>query len=89
MRQWTMNLPQTLQRDGRSYRVAVAGSERSDGTWEGRLQFSDGERQVTTGQETSQPNREALEYWATGLEEIYLEGALQRAIDNTRRGGRP
>jgi hypothetical protein len=29
--------------------------------------------------ETSQPNRDAIEYWALGLEPIYLEGALARA----------
>jgi hypothetical protein len=30
--------------------------------------------------ETTQPNREALAYWASGLEPVYLEGALERAI---------
>jgi hypothetical protein len=34
---------------------------------------------LTTGVETTQPNAEALEYWASGLEQIYLEGALKRA----------
>ena len=34
---------------------------------------------LRTDQETSQPNRSALEYWADGLEPIYLEGALARA----------
>ncbi len=34
---------------------------------------------LTTDRETSQPNRKALEYWADGLEPIYLEGALARA----------
>jgi hypothetical protein len=34
---------------------------------------------LVTQQETSQPNRAALEYWADGLEPIYLEGALARA----------
>jgi hypothetical protein len=32
-----------------------------------------------TDRETSQPNRAALEYWADGLEPVYLEGALARA----------
>jgi hypothetical protein len=32
-----------------------------------------------TDQESSQPNRTALEYWARGLESVYLEGALARA----------
>ena len=31
--------------------------------------------------ETTQPNRTDAEYWATGLTDVYLEGALQRALD--------
>ena len=31
-----------------------------------------------TGQETTQPNRDDLAYWATGVEDVYLEGALRR-----------
>ncbi len=88
MREWTMQLPRELRRSGTAYRIEVIGVERSDHTWEGRLRFSDdAEKSVTTGEETSQPNREALEYWATGLEIVYLEGALQRAIDAAGRGG--
>jgi hypothetical protein len=34
---------------------------------------------LRTEQETSQPNRVAVEYWASGLEPIYLEGAFARA----------
>jgi len=34
---------------------------------------------LRTDQETSQPNRGALEYWADGLEPVYLQGALARA----------
>jgi len=34
---------------------------------------------LRTEQETSQPNRAAIEYWADGLEPIYLDGALARA----------
>jgi len=34
---------------------------------------------LRTEQETSQPNRIAIEYWASGLEPIYLEGAFARA----------
>ena len=40
--------------------------------------LGDGEP-LTTDQETSQPNREALAYWAAGLEPIYFEGAFARA----------
>jgi hypothetical protein len=37
------------------------------------------ETTLTTDQETSQPNRAAVEYWATGLEAVYFEGAFERA----------
>jgi hypothetical protein len=35
---------------------------------------------VRSSRETSQPNLADLEYWATGLTPIYLEGALDRAL---------
>jgi len=69
------NLPTPFQ----NYRITVEGLERRDGTWAGRIIFVSGAEVRRTGQETSQPNREALAYWATGLEEVYLEGALERA----------
>ncbi len=65
-----------------TYTVWICGEERDDGTWEGWLEFhpSDATQAVLhTGQETSQSNRAALEYWAGGLEPVYLEGALARA----------
>ena len=65
--------------EGRSYRVSVEGQQRSDGTWAGRIVFRRGDEVWRTGQETSQPNRSALQYWATGLEQVFLEGALSRA----------
>ena len=40
---------------------------------------SGGGKSLKTGEETSQPSKEAVTYWATGLEPIYLEGALERA----------
>jgi len=67
--------------DGTLYVVSAHGEERSDGTWAGWLEFvpalGDG-TSLTTGQETSQPNRDALVYWASGLEPIYFEGAFTR-----------
>jgi hypothetical protein len=67
--------------DGRQFTVRVMGEQRKDGTWGGWLELVEvGKRLVLrTGQETSQPNRGALEYWATGIEDIFLEGALKRA----------
>jgi hypothetical protein len=68
--------------EGTRYLVRAYGQERTDGTWAGWLEFApalgDG-KPLATGQETSQPNREALAYWASGLEPIYFEGAFGRA----------
>lgn len=72
-------LSTTYAANARTYRVAVEGQERQDGTWAGRLVFRDGVDVRITDQETSQPDRAALEYWASGLEAVYLEGAFQRA----------
>ena len=65
-----------------TYAVWICGTERSDGTWEGWLEFHPNnvtQPVLHTDQETSQPNQSALKYWADGLEPIYLEGALARA----------
>jgi len=68
--------------DGTAYVVRVYARERADGTWEGWLEFhptDESKAVLRTEQETSQPNRLAVEYWASGLEPIYLEGAFARA----------
>jgi hypothetical protein len=68
--------------DGTIYTVQTWGEERPDGTWGGWLEFHPSDPGLpvrTTGQETSQPNRDALCYWATGLEPLYFEGAFDRA----------
>jgi hypothetical protein len=70
--------------DGTLYVARTYGAERSDGTWIAWLEFtpiSVARPVLTTDQETSQPNRAAVEYWAGGLEPVYLEGALARARD--------
>jgi hypothetical protein len=66
---------------GTEYEARVYGLARSDGTWQGWLEFfpMDGGPVLRTGQETSQANRDAVEYWAGGLEPVYLDGALARA----------
>jgi hypothetical protein len=71
-----------IDADDTTYVVRSYGEERSDGTWIGWLEFhptDDSEPVLRTEQETSQPNRTALEYWATGLEPVYFEGAFERA----------
>jgi hypothetical protein len=68
--------------DGTTYAVRSYAEERVDGTWIGWLEFhpADVTKPVLqTGQETSQPSRATVEYWASGLEPIYFEGALARA----------
>jgi len=64
---------------GRSWGARVYG--RPGGSlWYGSIAFTDDlGATVETDVETSQPNRDALRYWATGVEPIYLEGALARA----------
>jgi hypothetical protein len=74
--------PTKIIQGNSTYTVWVCGEERADGTWEGWLEFhliNASQPVLRTDQETSQPKRAALEYWAGGLELIYLEGALARA----------
>jgi hypothetical protein len=64
------------------YQARAIGRLAKDGMWEGWLEFVpiDGTGEVLTGSvESRQPEREHLEYWATGLHHVFLEGALQRA----------
>ena len=77
---------QVIGADGTTYDVRSYGAERLDGTWTGWLEFrpTDGiSPALSTDQETSQPNLMSLEYWATGLEPVYFEGAFERAKDKT------
>ncbi|HEY2378404.1 MAG TPA: hypothetical protein VGH98_20665 [Gemmatimonadaceae bacterium] len=70
-------------RDGTEYRPRTCADVRGDGTWSGWIEFVPaGGRGIvlSTEQETSQPDRKAVEYWAGGLEPVYLEGALERAL---------
>jgi hypothetical protein len=72
--------------DDTIYIVRSYGEERADGTWIGWLQFEPTDitkPTLITDQETSQPNRVAVEYWATGLEPVYFEGAFERAVQST------
>lgn len=74
--------PQFQDENGVTYMVAAHGEMSSGGTWEGWLEFHpvDETRPVLrTERETTQPDRAALEYWASGLEPLYFEGAFARA----------
>lgn len=70
-----------IDEDGRDYIVQVWGGRRSDGMWVGWLEFVQvGTLKIRrTGQETTQPDRDALLYWASGHRPAYFEGAFERA----------
>jgi hypothetical protein len=76
--------------DGHAYTARAMGRQRKGRTvWEGWLEFAPvgGRGMVRRSQvETTQPNREALAYWASGIEPVYLEGALERAIASRSDG---
>jgi hypothetical protein len=62
------------------YKVRAFAEKRGH-LWIGWLEFKPvgGGKTLKTGEETSQPNKGAVVYWATGLEPVFLEGALKRA----------
>jgi hypothetical protein len=68
--------------DGQAYTPQAVGAETPLGQWEAWIEFIplDGGPPATSPRETTQPNRAAAVYWATGLTPIYLEGALARAL---------
>ena len=68
--------------DGLRFAARTYGEERPGGTWVGWIEFTpvDGEGPtLVTDRETTQPNKLTLDYWASGLEPIYFEGAFERA----------
>ena len=68
---------------GRRFVSHILGRPRGDGTWEAWIEFrsEDGRSLLVTERETTQPNRAAVEYWASGLEPVYFEGAFARAAE--------
>jgi hypothetical protein len=62
---------------------SACGRLRADGLWEGWIEFEparSAKEALRTGRESVQPNRDDLMYWAQGLTQTYLEGALDRAL---------
>jgi hypothetical protein len=60
----------SIAQGDRTYSARICGEQRVDGTWEGWLEFHPVTSTLPilhTDQETSQPIRAALEYWAEGL----------------------
>jgi hypothetical protein len=68
-------------REGVSYVAQAWGRRAEDGRWEGWLVYLPVMRGFArrTGRETTQSDIEALAYWVTGIEPVYLEGALERS----------
>lgn len=65
-----------------TYHARAVGRQGEDGMWEGWLEFvpADAHGEIlVSGVESRQPEYVHLTYWATGLEPVYLEGALDRA----------
>ena len=73
--------------DGARYAPRACARAADDGRWEGWLEFSDLDSGavIRSGRETTQPTRDNVMYWATGLTRVYLEGALSRALAPARR----
>ncbi len=71
-----------MTQDGTVYQAQACGAPTVDGTWEGWIEFVplNAAHPLRTPRETTQPNRTATAYWATGLTPVYLEGALDRAL---------
>jgi hypothetical protein len=71
-----------LAPDGSAYVAHVYGEARANGEWIGWVTFVStlGSAGRRTERETTQPSREALEYWASGLEPLYFEGAFARSV---------
>jgi len=67
---------------GANYAPRACARIADNGHWEGWLEFTDLETGVVirSGRETTQPTRDDVMYWATGLTRVYLEGALARAL---------
>lgn len=76
--------------EGVTYAAQVAA--RAEGhLWEAWIEFlpTDGGGARRTPRETTQPDREAVAYWATGLSATYLEGAFARTRSTPPRPAAP
>lgn len=65
-----------------SYYARAVGRPAPDNMWEGWIEFvpvDGGSDVLVSGVESRQPEHQHLVYWATGLTNVYLEGALNRA----------
>ncbi|HVE85794.1 MAG TPA: hypothetical protein VND93_23225 [Myxococcales bacterium] len=73
--------PEVVAADERRYVARMYAAQRaSDLHWDAWLVFFplDGGSPVVGDRETTQSSREDLVFWASGVEPVYLEGALER-----------
>jgi hypothetical protein len=77
----THEYDEPLNSDGNWFHARAYGRP-VGGTWGGWLVFFPvvAGPVVSTRRETTQPSLETLGYWASGLTEVYLQGALDRAL---------
>ena len=73
--------------DGKYYTARACGSDMPGGQWQGWIEFvpRGAGDPIRSPRETTQPNRQDTEYWATGLTPVYLEGALRRSLKRLAR----
>jgi hypothetical protein len=71
-----------VDQEGTRWSARACGAPAPDGKWEGWIEFTpeDGGPALRSQRETTQPNLAAAIYWAGGLTPVYLEGALERAL---------
>lgn len=77
-----MQLSETVSDERGTFHARVMARERTDGGWEGWLEFVPPDKQscrYVTPIETRQHDRVTMERWASGLTVVYADGALARA----------
>ena len=70
--------------DGSRWAARACGRPGPGNMWQGWIEFVPldlEQKPVRSRRETTQPSREDLLYWATGLTAVYLRGALNRALE--------
>ena len=74
--------PIVSETEGTQWKPRACGRRGEGQMWEGWIEFVPLDRAsspVRSRRESTQPSRESLIYWATGLTPVYLRGALERA----------
>jgi hypothetical protein len=72
----------TVTDGSHEYVGRAVGRKAADGMWEGWMEFipvAESGEVIVGGVESRQPEKEHLEYWASGLSPVFLEGAFDRA----------